>query len=42
MKKNSELRSAALKNLRRRYFLNVVIVFVVTMLISGGYRYTSE
>ena len=42
VKSNKELREIAFKSLRRHYFLNVVIVFVVSVLISGGYRYASE
>lgn len=42
MKSIRELRAAAFKSLRKHYFLNVVIVFVVSVLISGGYRYASE
>lgn len=41
-KKISELQSTAFKRLKRHYFLNVVIVFVVSIIMSGGYRYASE
>lgn len=40
MKKISELQKSALKRLKTHYFLNVVIVFVMSIITSGGYNYT--
>ena len=41
MKTRRELKRDARGALKRRYFINVLVVFLVTMLLHGGYSYTS-
>ena len=33
-----DIRREGLKNLKRRYYLNILVVFVVAVIINGGYR----
>ena len=40
MKKISDIQKSALKRLKSHYFLNVVIVFVMSIITTGGYNYT--
>lgn len=42
MKTRREWKRDARGTLRRHYFINVLVVFLVTMLLHGGYSYTSR
>ncbi|MBO4862915.1 MAG: DUF975 family protein [Eubacterium sp.] len=33
-----DIRREGLKNLKRRYYMNILVVFVVSVIINGGYR----
>lgn len=32
----------AFKNLKRRYFINILVVYVVALFISGGYQFATK
>ncbi|SNU06952.1 Protein of unknown function [Lachnospiraceae bacterium] len=37
-----DIRREGLKNLKRRYYLNILIVFVVSVILNGGYRLSTK
>ena len=37
-----DIKKEGLKNLKRRYYLNIIIVFIVSVIINGGYQFASR
>ena len=37
-----DIKKEGLKNLKRRYYLNIIIIFIVSVIINGGYQFASR
>ena len=42
MKYDRNLKEKARKNVRKNYFRNVIVVFICSVLLAGGYSYTTK
>ena len=38
----TEIRREAWKNLKRKYYLNILITFIVSIIIAGGYQFATQ
>ena len=37
-----DIKKEGLKNLKRRYYLNIIIIFIVSVIINGGYQFATR
>ena len=37
-----DIKKEGLKNLKRRYYLNIIIIFIVSVIVNGGYQFATR